>query len=872
MIIGTSQKIGQWCRNENIHQDDRKNNILFLRENIFRNFFLLDSQGASPISKFKKFYLVVNSKLIFNVLPISPDNSKLQEGQNIIFKDGFQSEKLGFPKKDVEFDVCPIAVTTSSLDLTKKDSILKFSFLGQNNRLFLSQLLVLVEIQNVPSQKNNNNKNEKIIIDATNLGENISSDLEWNAINTGQIHLTRFKGHKCTLKLFPIGDEDNSFEGGVFVNGITEIRFIQNPTSSENYKKIKFENYPYDISKFCSILAHSSSSGNLSQEISQEIVKSFIKDELKPSAKQDFTSLGIGGVDKQFSKIFRRAFASRLYPPSFVKEMGLKHCKGMILYGPPGTGKTLLASRIGKILNCPEENIKVVNGPEIFNKFIGQSEENVRMLFEKAEAEQKEKGDESSLHLIIFDEIDALCKKRGSGGGGGVGENVVNQLLTKIDGVNPLNNILLIGMTNRKDLLDDALLRPGRFELLVELELPDEAGREDIFKIHTKKLQDAGRLDDDVDLTELASLTKNYSGAEIAGVVRAAVSFALERPMNLLESLVDANSSGGENNNVKNTISAEASAHVQDVKITQNDFIRALSEIKTNFGTGELQKYKQTSSIFGQVDLYALTNDEKWKILQNQIDEIKKFILNMPKSSSKASSSSSKTRGFNSFLLTGSPGCGKSTTISNLCADLYEESLKTPHPIKVFKILCCSGNDFVGMSEGEKIDKLLGVIGDLRKMNYGTRSVLVIDDVDRLINYSCVNGSHSFSNSIYQLLVEVIRGEIFKELSVIPDEKNGNIIGYGGDLTLICSFKKCDFLFASGFYDEMFNVCVEIPNVTFPEENGENGKREFIKPFLKTFFSDDGEDVVMNKELVNQKSQEISLKKLIFLLQKIKNV
>ena len=103
----------------------------------------------------------------------------------------------------------------------------------------------------------------------------------------------------------------------------------------------------------------------------------------------------------------------------------------------------------------------------------------MRKLFEDAELEMKERGDDSDLHIIIFDEIDSVCKQRGSGGAGstGVGDTVVNQMLSKIDGVNALNNILLIGMTNRKDMIDDALLRPGRLEVHVEISLPDEAGR-----------------------------------------------------------------------------------------------------------------------------------------------------------------------------------------------------------------------------------------------------------------------------------------------------------------------------------------------------------------------------------------------------------
>ena len=144
-----------------------------------------------------------------------------------------------------------------------------------------------------------------------------------------------------------------------------------------------------------------------------------------------FEDMGIGGLDDEFGAIFRRAFASRVFPPGLIDKLGIQHVKGILLYGPPGTGKTLMARQIGKMLNAREP--KIVNGPEILNKFVGQSEENIRKLFSDAEREYRDKGDESELHIIIFDELDAICKQRGSTGGGtGVGDSVVNQLLSKV--------------------------------------------------------------------------------------------------------------------------------------------------------------------------------------------------------------------------------------------------------------------------------------------------------------------------------------------------------------------------------------------------------------------------------------------------------
>ena len=146
----------------------------------------------------------------------------------------------------------------------------------------------------------------------------------------------------------------------------------------------------------------------------------------------NFSQMGIGGLDDEFSAIFRRAFASRVFPPDLIEDLGMQHVKGILLYGPPGTGKTLMARQIGKMLNAREP--KIVNGPEILNKFVGESEANVRKLFEDAEKDQKNLGSSSGLHMIILDEIDAICKQRGTvSGSTGVADTVVNQLLSKVN-------------------------------------------------------------------------------------------------------------------------------------------------------------------------------------------------------------------------------------------------------------------------------------------------------------------------------------------------------------------------------------------------------------------------------------------------------
>ena len=175
----------------------------------------------------------------------------------------------------------------------------------------------------------------------------------------------------------------------------------------------------------------------------------------------------VGGLDAELNTIVRRALASRLYPPALTRQLGLSPVRGICLYGPPGCGKTLLAREIARALKAREP--KIVNGPEMMSKYVGDSEEYIRALFAEARLEQQEAGDESALHVIVFDEMDAFTRERGSLAGDttGIRDSVVNQLLAVMDGVDSLDNILVVGLTNRPELMDPALLRPGRLEVQV---------------------------------------------------------------------------------------------------------------------------------------------------------------------------------------------------------------------------------------------------------------------------------------------------------------------------------------------------------------------------------------------------------------------
>ncbi|MCD6089499.1 CDC48 family AAA ATPase [Candidatus Bathyarchaeota archaeon] len=207
--------------------------------------------------------------------------------------------------------------------------------------------------------------------------------------------------------------------------------------------------------------------------------------------------------------------------PEVFKRMGITPPKGILLFGPPGCGKTLLARAVA---TESEANFISIKGPEVFSKWVGESERAIREVFRKARM--------SAPAIVFFDEIDALVPRRGAGyADSGVTERVISQLLTEIDGIEPLQEVIILAATNRPDILDPAVLRPGRLDRMIYVPEPNEEGRYQIFKIHTKNMP----LAEDVDLRELARLTKGYSGADIESVCREAALIALRRDINSKE-------------------------------------------------------------------------------------------------------------------------------------------------------------------------------------------------------------------------------------------------------------------------------------------------------------------------------------------------
>ena len=218
----------------------------------------------------------------------------------------------------------------------------------------------------------------------------------------------------------------------------------------------------------------------------------------------------VGGLD-EVKQALKEAVQWPLENPKCFKTLGIRPPRGVLLYGPPGCGKTYVVKALA---NEAGVNFVSVKGPELLSKWVGESEQHVRDVFRRAK--------QVAPSIILFDEIDALAPRRGTSMGTHVMEQVVSQLLTEMSGIEDMEGVAVVATTNRPDIMDPALLRPGRFDRLIYVPAPDEKTREDIFKIHTKNMPLKG-----VKLDKLAKLTEGYSGADIEALSREAALFAL---------------------------------------------------------------------------------------------------------------------------------------------------------------------------------------------------------------------------------------------------------------------------------------------------------------------------------------------------------
>jgi transitional endoplasmic reticulum ATPase len=272
----------------------------------------------------------------------------------------------------------------------------------------------------------------------------------------------------------------------------------------------------------------------------------------------------VGGLEDTKERL-RETIQWPLEYPEVFEAMDVDAAKGVLLYGPPGTGKTLLAKAVA---NEAESNFISIKGPELLNKFVGESEKGVREVFSKAR--------ENAPTVIFFDEIDSIAGERGRNvSDSGVGERVVSQLLTELDGLEELEDVVVIATTNRPDLIDNALLRPGRLDRHVHVPVPDEEARRAIFEVHTRDKP----LADDVDLDSLARRTDGYVGADVEAVCREA-SMAATREF------------------VRDVPREQMADSVSNVRVTMEHFEQALSEVNPSVTDEVRDRYEEIEQRF----------------------------------------------------------------------------------------------------------------------------------------------------------------------------------------------------------------------------------------------------------------------------------
>ena len=503
------------------------------------------------------------------------------------------------------------------------------------------------------------------------------------------------------------------------------VKIKSNPRF-ETFVKRKLSNYPVTIDDFIFISIGISReitfkvismrpSGicTIKPETSLHISENITEDEEKGA--EYVTYEDVGGLDREIQRV-REMVELPLRHPSLFKHLGIDPPKGVLLRGPPGCGKTLLAKAVA---NESEAYFISINGPEIMSKFYGESEKKLRKLFIEAE--------EKSPSIIFIDEIDAIAPKRETVTGE-VERRVVAQLLALMDGLHSRGRVIVIGATNRPNSLDPALRRPGRFDREIEIKVPNEKGRREVFLIHTRNMP----LDKKISLKEFANITHGFVGADISAVCREAAMAALRRylPQINLDS---------------ETIDPEL---LEQIEVTKTDFEEALKEVMPS-GIRE---------VFVEIPNVTWDQIGGLEDLKQKLIEAVEWPLSHPKIFERMGIT--PPRG---ILLYGPPGCGKTL----LARAVANESKANFISIKGPELL----SKYVGESE-----KAIREV--FRKAKMAAPCIIFFDEFDSI---APSRGRHNTDSGVSekvlsQFLTELDGLEVKKDIIVIAATNRPDIL------------------------------------------------------------------------------------------------
>lgn len=505
----------------------------------------------------------------------------------------------------------------------------------------------------------------------------------------------------------------------------TSVKIRSNPRF-ETFVKRKLNNYPITLDDIILI------SIGISREITFKVISMrpkgicIIKQDttlnISEHVTEDEEKTGVyvtyedvGGLDKEIQRV-REMVELPLRHPSLFKRLGIDPPKGVLLRGPPGCGKTLLAKAVA---NESEAHFISINGPEVMSKFYGESEKKLRKIFVEAE--------EKSPSIIFIDEIDAIAPKRETVTGE-VERRVVAQLLALMDGLHSRGRVIVIGATNRPNSLDAALRRPGRFDREIEIKVPNEHGRHEIFQIHTRNMP----LDKKISLKEYSKITHGFVGADISAVCREAAMSALRRylPQINLDSEI---------------IEPEL---LEQIEVTRDDFDEALKEVLPS-GIREVfveipnVPWKEVGGL--EETKQKLVEAVEWPLSQPKV--FKRMGINPPKG----------------ILLYGPPGCGKTLLARAVATESKANFISIKGPELLSK--------WVGESE-----KAIREV--FRKAKMASPCIIFFDEFDSV---APTRGRHTSDSGVTekvlsQFLTELDGLEVMKDIVVIAATNRPDIL------------------------------------------------------------------------------------------------